>query len=147
MQPKLREALSDADALKEENDAVNCMRRFLHPTVETQIANQNAHDSWATLYALYGSGGSIKINDMYRALSRMRFGEKKDESMDQFATHWNMTMQHFEQATGSEFPASVRSAMFEDALPTSWQSLVAGWQGTRPITPYSELLGKVLAEG
>ncbi|KAE8888639.1 hypothetical protein PF005_g2842 [Phytophthora fragariae] len=146
IQPNARQALSDAEVLKEENEAVSCLRRFLHPTVETQIAKLNAYDRWATLKALYGCGGNAKINEMYRDLDRMKFGDTKAESIDRFTTRWEMTLQQFEQATGSEFSDSLKSAMLEDALPTSWRPLVAGWQGARPITPFNELLGNVLAE-
>ncbi|KAE9052629.1 hypothetical protein PR001_g315 [Phytophthora rubi] len=146
IQPNARQALSDAEVLKEENEAVSCLRRFLHPTVETQIAKLNAYDRWATLKVLYGCGGNAKINEMYRALDRMKFGDTKAESIDRFTTRWKMTLQQFEQATGSEFSDSLKSAMLEDALPTSWRPLVAGWQGARPITPFNELLGNVLAE-
>ncbi|KAG6592735.1 uncharacterized protein IUM83_16130 [Phytophthora cinnamomi] len=146
MQPKPHEALSDTEALEKENEAITCLRRFLHPTVEAQIANRNAYECWATLYALYGSGKTTDINDMYRALTRTWFGEKKDETMDRFVTRWKMMVQQFEQATGAEQADSVKSAMFVDTLPASWRPLVTNWQGARPITPYAELLDKVSVE-
>jgi hypothetical protein len=144
---KTEGGVSQWEALQEADEAKGIVQGFLDTGVEAAILDTNAYDSWALLNALYGSSRNASSHsDMYRAWRRKLYSPNAG-SVKNFITQWEMLLEQFSQATGDKLSDSYRSVMLEDVLPKSWRPAMEEWRGSRPFTPYAELVERAVAMG
>ncbi|RLN11004.1 hypothetical protein BBJ28_00023807 [Nothophytophthora sp. Chile5] len=142
----LRDGLGQWTVLAERAETKNILKWSLHPDMESIILHKDVYESWIMLCAVYADRDDFNAYETHRTLRRMRLGDKEGESPHEFITRWEVTLQQYALIMGIPLTDAFRSVMLVQTPPCAWLSVVSTWQGRKSFVPYTELMGKVIAE-